>query len=77
MDDYEVHDYDRLESKVSMVGWLHANNRLTCRPVCSCCGGSQGIRRAWRKYNRHNEEMHFRPWQAETRGQKPRYKDHR
>jgi hypothetical protein len=57
-DDYEN---NRLDRKVSMVGWLWRNNKATCRPACSCCGGSQGIRRAWRHPN----------------NSKPKRKDHR
>jgi hypothetical protein len=76
-DEYET---SRLDRKVSMVGWLHRNNRCTARPTCYCCGRCQGIRRAIRKYNRHSEGMRERnvyPWNAETRGKKPKRKDHR
>lgn len=76
-DEYEI---DRLARKVSMVGWLYRNGRATCRPACSCCGGSQGVRRAWRKLDRHSEDWlneNACRWRTPSKGHKPRYKDRR
>lgn len=61
--DYEDDDYYSLpfSGRVSPLGWLMEVKRSTARPLCSCCGGSQGVRRPWRHHNQ----------------QQPRYKDKR
>lgn len=51
------------------------------RPLCSCCGGSQGVRRAWRKLHHHDHEYrnwkHGKPIHVHSKGHKPKNKDHR
>ena len=56
--------YQPFTGKVSPTACLGGR---TVRPLCSCCGGSDGIRRAWRKFNRHGERL--------TKGKKERNKD--
>jgi hypothetical protein len=72
-------DYDNLPKfgKVSPTACLGGR---TVRPLCGCCGGSDGVRRAKRKFNRHTDDWrdgNLRRWNSETRGVKPRYKDKR
>ena len=45
------------------------------RPTCRCCGGSCGIRRAWRRMDKFDSKVW--PWEGRTKGKKPKAKDHR
>ena len=45
--------------------------RRVVRPTCCCCGGAIGVRRAWRKFNRHQTFTgHPSKWQS--KGRKPK-----
>jgi len=78
-DEYEA---SRLETKVSMVGWLYRQGKSTVRPDCRCCGSWRGgIRRGHRRLNKFNPlASNYNVWRGnrvETRGRKPRHKDKR
>lgn len=67
-------DIDHLETlpltgKISLAACL---GYRVLRPTCSCCGGSMGIRRAWRKLdmrNKLNDGVRYK-----SRGTKPKLK---
>lgn len=70
--DLEVLDVLELRGKVSPAACLGVR---TPRPLCPCCGGSNGIRRAKRKLHRHcddwrDNERPFRRWKHPSRGAK-------
>ncbi len=68
--DLEVLDDLETRGKVSPAACLGVR---TPRPLCSCCGGSVGIRRALRKLHRHCDEWRsetFNRWEHPSRGAK-------
>lgn len=75
----DLTDLEHLElrGKISPAACLGTR---TLRPLCCCCGGSNGIRAALRKFHRYDPNYFngsARRWNTASRGAKPREKDHR
>lgn len=69
--DLEVLDDLEMRGKVSPTACLGVR---TPRPLCYCCGGSVGIRRARRRLHKHcdewRSEQKFQRWKHPSRGAK-------
>ena len=75
-EDFDV-EINPLDRKVGPVGWLYRNNKPTHRPLCYCCGGSMGVRKALAKRYKFTPGAKNLGFRGPSRGHKPKHKDHR